>query len=1277
MKTDFQIFCAIWGLAVVWFSSGSVFGQILQVIEVGDNASINCFNASHQANLSLFPNKGLKGSVVWRRKTKIQDRYWIDVYNNRSTISLQNVSTDASGFYGCFYNNASDPVKVTQLKIGYAPQAPYDVSCETNGQLTYMLCCWKAGRETNLNTTYIVEYTASRSASNLIQQQTTFQNRSYCEQTRSTFERPICCSIVLSPITEPDLNSHGVLPVYVLQVNASNKLGNAISLPSNEIPHMWVTPNPPKNVRISQHGRTANHRSTSLLVQWNKPHVDRLVALVYKLRYRASAYADTWHTIDDITETSHVIINLRSGSNYQVQVAAKPNGVQFNGFWSDWSNITSSDTDHNVPTSKFHFESVQGILSNELTSCYLRLRWRPYARTGEPGFHYKLVITYGGNSVKKLETHKTNLQIDIDLNLTIAEIRVQGQFCNDIGCSVSDQRSLSVQKEWQPIANVKILLDNNQKSVSWDPPMNVCGDHTCIVQICATPRSGNTFNEIFGESNSTTVATSRENCENIAAKTLCASGTISVFGFSDSPCNIYTAKVLRRCSTSASEEILIDSQPGNQVLQNPVFSEIQFELTDAGTTNLLNEIDLVWKDGIECSVKNEALKLFAIYTSISGAECNYTKCVQKRNIKKIRDCLKHKQVITDDVYGGTEYNVGLGYCCEDTNTNPRLPFCFPASSSQRVTLSDGAPGVPLHLTWTVQTTINVNWSPSQHKNGHLDGYIFSYGTTSKHNPSFFSSYITTATSYSIPNSCSAGDDASYWVSVSGYNFGIDGKKLVGASANLSNVTCITEVSTPSNMAAMFVGLAISLAVICCCLIAGHYHRKRIKQAIRKSIWPPVPDPMLLVSFRADTNEDVDSPHQPRDANGNVHFDIARENSVENADDIYETKATCSATRGNPPARSAQNRPSQCEEAEKVHLLESNHDADLPTRSSLAHADSGLSSLRSSNPRRSSRNKSSTTRRHRHNSDSNLTEYSTISPMSPLLSLGSGNSTLDPCPDASVAFHSRPTSWTSISARISIPRPVGRAALSCSDNSLSYVRYCQRDGMERNNFSSPLHANEEWQNGNTPGILYTKLAAVSHHSSSTSTDDALSRPDDLSLTSRTRPPAPIRDQMGSSPSLSDYVGRVDPYVTAPESNPLLLERSMSSEPHARDSCEGSQDSIDRLYTSVRQGANPTATDAEEETVAPLLNEYVTMDQALEMGDESPSPTDENLSVTAASNLAVAGDLDEILGQVPNHYCGDSSLADDDERHNNLPSTSAPSDLDYISVAEATQFAAPTP
>lgn len=91
-------------------------------------------------------------------------------------------------------------------------------------------------------------------------------------------------------------------------------------------------------------------------------------------------------------------------------------------------------------------------------------------------------------------------------------------------------------------------------------------------------------------------------------------------------------------------------------------------------------------------------------------------------------------------------------------------------------------------------------------------------------------------------------------------------------------------------------------------------------------------------------------------------------------------------------------------------------------------------------------------------------------------------------------------------------------------------------------------------------------------------------------------------------------------------------------HHRTPSECSQDSIDRLYTVVHQGTNRSADYVDDESLPPPINEYVTMDQALEMRDDS-SVVDENQSISAASNLAVAGDLDRrLLGEVCVCVCG---------------------------------------
>lgn len=68
------------------------------------------------------------------------------------------------------------------------------------------------------------------------------------------------------------------------------------------------------------------------------------------------------------------------------------------------------------------------------------------------------------------------------------------------------------------------------------------------------------------------------------------------------------------------------------------------------------------------------------------------------------------------------------------------------------------------------------------------------------------------------------------------------------------------------------------------------------------------------------------------------------------------------------------------------------------------------------------------------------------------------------------------------------------------------RYCRRNEAKTDNFSSPLHGNDDWEIGDSPSIFYTKVAAVDTERIASSSADALpstSSPEENPSTSMVR------------------------------------------------------------------------------------------------------------------------------------------------------------------------------
>uniref|UniRef100_A0A8C3T8M2 MPL proto-oncogene, thrombopoietin receptor n=1 Tax=Chelydra serpentina TaxID=8475 RepID=A0A8C3T8M2_CHESE len=93
--------------------------------------------------------------------------------------------------------------------------------------------------------------------------------------------------------------------------------------------HQAVLTSPP---RILQ----ANVSSGQLRLQWAPPQEELAEYMVYQIRYSVENSLD-WKVLQIQHAANSETLDLRAGPRYLLQVRAKPNGQQLQGFWSAWS----------------------------------------------------------------------------------------------------------------------------------------------------------------------------------------------------------------------------------------------------------------------------------------------------------------------------------------------------------------------------------------------------------------------------------------------------------------------------------------------------------------------------------------------------------------------------------------------------------------------------------------------------------------------------------------------------------------------------------------------------------------------------------------------------------------------------------------------------------------------------------------------------------------------------------------------------------------------------
>ncbi|XP_062943442.1 prolactin receptor isoform X1 [Cynocephalus volans] len=201
----------------------------------------------------------------------------------------------------------------TGLLNGQSPPGkPEILKCRSPEKETFT-CWWKPGTDGGLPTNYTLTY--------------------HKEGETHTYE----C---------PDYNTGGpnscyfnkkhtsIWKIYIITINATNKMGSSSSDPRYVDVTYIVEPDPPVNLTLEV--KQPEDRKPYLWVKWFPPTLVDVrsgwLTLQYEIRLKPEKAAE-WETHFAGQQTQFKILSLYPGQKYLVQVRCKPD----HGFWSEWS----------------------------------------------------------------------------------------------------------------------------------------------------------------------------------------------------------------------------------------------------------------------------------------------------------------------------------------------------------------------------------------------------------------------------------------------------------------------------------------------------------------------------------------------------------------------------------------------------------------------------------------------------------------------------------------------------------------------------------------------------------------------------------------------------------------------------------------------------------------------------------------------------------------------------------------------------------------------------
>ncbi|XP_072369000.1 interleukin-12 receptor subunit beta-2-like [Scyliorhinus torazame] len=290
---------------------GKVLVKPAPVFLVGSNISITCVSLGQNCNINEFELRGNEKIIQMERFNKTAAHYWM--------VNVTTPRTRIFCYVGCV-DSDKELVCVASLQSGYPPDQPKDLICKWRHN--NMICTWRAGKQTLLETYYTIHVQNERTGKKQIL------------HTKSG----------TSSVTVPGDHLEDV-SLYKVWVKAVNALGNATSKGLTFLIRDIVQPDPPDITKVE----FINNSVAKTIIHWRNSTSPKCR---FELRYRMTSDPGiSWTLVGknafNISGNSGHFYNWEPFKEYEFQVRC--NLVQSNNYWSDWSTSFINKTPEAVP----------------------------------------------------------------------------------------------------------------------------------------------------------------------------------------------------------------------------------------------------------------------------------------------------------------------------------------------------------------------------------------------------------------------------------------------------------------------------------------------------------------------------------------------------------------------------------------------------------------------------------------------------------------------------------------------------------------------------------------------------------------------------------------------------------------------------------------------------------------------------------------------------------------------------------------------------------------
>ncbi|KAM9129464.1 interleukin-12 receptor subunit beta-2 isoform 2-T4 [Pangshura tecta] len=369
------------------------------------------------------------------------------IFNNSETVLAYGRHT-----FSCKCKLNGKIICGIDIYVGNPPDQPGNVSCIQYGRDGNLTCTWDKGRLTHIDTTYVVQLT----------------NETECLHFAEESMNPKYGSLNL---TKLNFESN-----YTAVVAASNRLGNASSLPFTFMLIDIVKPHSPTDILV----KFDNVSATNCTVLWQ----DQQRTQSFRLRYRP-VNSHSWNMVETLNSTRYNLHDLKPHTEYEFQVCCKFHPSR--GMWSDWSTFRIQ-TPEAVPSGLLDVWYKMRDMDSQTQN--ITLFWKVMSKSEARGKILHYTLTFQALNQKSprttdvnitTQTHFTRVLPKMDYNIMVYAHNSKG---NSSPTSIITDLSIL---DLPPPQSISLTpMGNSSIFVIWAPPIESAAFNGYIVEWAKT-----------------------------------------------------------------------------------------------------------------------------------------------------------------------------------------------------------------------------------------------------------------------------------------------------------------------------------------------------------------------------------------------------------------------------------------------------------------------------------------------------------------------------------------------------------------------------------------------------------------------------------------------------------------------------------------------------------------------------------------------------------------------------------------------------------------------